>query len=247
MWRRGLLAILILLLLFILPLGWSYLTYKPPAGNWWDASHAATGLSPQTSDAVVQVFAAPTFGWRGAFAVHTWLVLKPRGSSIYERYEVIGWGVGNGAPALRLSHNNPDGFWYGSKPQALLDMRGSQAMRFIPLIKAAIKSYPYRDSYKVWPGPNSNTFTAHIAREVPALGLALPVTAVGKDYLTLDRFFAQSPSGTGWQVSLNGVAGATIGLKEGLEINLFGFSLGLAVWPPALKLPGVGHIGFNDD
>ena len=34
-------------------------------------------------------------------------------------------------------------------------------------IKAAIKSYPFADSYRAYPGPNSNTFLAHIGREVP--------------------------------------------------------------------------------
>jgi hypothetical protein len=29
--------------------------------------------------------------------------------------------------------------------------------------------YPYPNEYRAWPGPNSNTFTAYIAREVPEL------------------------------------------------------------------------------
>ncbi|NDA85703.1 MAG: DUF3750 domain-containing protein, partial [Burkholderiaceae bacterium] len=33
----------------------------------------------------------------------------------------------------------------------------------------AVQSYPYADSYTMWPGPNSNTFTAHVGREVPEL------------------------------------------------------------------------------
>ncbi len=37
-----------------------------------------------------------------------------------------------------------------------------------------------------------------------------------------------------------GVAGVTLGLKEGLELNLMGFTAGLALWPPAIKLPGIG-------
>jgi hypothetical protein len=245
MWRRILITVLFVILLFAGPLGWSYLTYKPPARHWYAASHAATGLSPDTTDAVLQVFVAPTFGWRGAFAVHSWLAIKPAGTAVYDRIEVIGWGVSNGTPAIRQSQGNPDGLWFGSKPKAVLDLRGAEAARLIHDVRAAIASYPYPKSYRVWPGPNSNTFTAHIAREVPELGLSLPVTAVGKDFLTHERLFAQSPSGTGWQVSVQGLAGVTVGLKEGVELNLLGFSAGLAVWPPALKLPGVGHIGME--
>ena len=40
-------------------------------------------------------------------------------------------------------------------------------------IEAAIRSYPYADTYRSYPGPNSNTFLAHIGREVPALKLVI--------------------------------------------------------------------------
>ena len=49
-------------------------------GDWRTASHRSAGLAPDPAshrDAVVQVYAARTFGWRGAFAVHTWLAAKP--------------------------------------------------------------------------------------------------------------------------------------------------------------------------
>ena len=43
--------------------------------------------------------------------------------------------------------------------------------------------YPYANTYSLWPGPNSNTFTAWIARAVPELETDLPATAIGKDYI----------------------------------------------------------------
>jgi hypothetical protein len=35
----------------------------------------------------------------------------------------------------------------------------------------------------MWPGPNSNSFTAWIALEVPQLGLQLPTKAIGKQWM----------------------------------------------------------------
>lgn len=40
---------------------------------------------------MVQVYAARTFGWRGAFAVHTRLTAKEPDADLHTRYEVIGW------------------------------------------------------------------------------------------------------------------------------------------------------------
>jgi hypothetical protein len=106
----------------------------------------------------------------------------------------------------------------------------------------AAKSYPYPDEYNAWPGPNSNTFTAWITREVPELRADLPPTAIGKDYLG-DSVFAAAPSGSGVQFSVVGVLGVTASTVEGFELNLLGLTFGLDPWPPAIKLPLVGRLG----
>ena len=98
-----------------------------------------------------------------------------------------------------------------------------------------------RGSYTVWPGPNSNTFLAHVARNVPELRLDIPPTAIGKDYRRWYEPFARSPSGTGFQVSLLGLAGLMLGLEDGLEVNFLGLSFGVDFRPPALRLPGLGR------
>jgi len=46
------------------------------------------------------------------------------------------------------------------------------------------------------------------------------------------------------QFSLRGLFGVTAGLVEGVEVNLLGLSFGLDPWPPALKLPIAGRVGF---
>jgi Protein of unknown function (DUF3750) len=66
-------------------------------------------------------------------------------------------------------------------------------------IRAAVTRYRYAHEYRAWPGPNSNTFTAYIAREVPDLGLDLPSNAVGKGFLPGGAIFAPAPSGSGFR------------------------------------------------
>jgi Protein of unknown function (DUF3750) len=214
---------------------------------WYEASREPTGMAPApatTSQAVIQVYAARAVAWRGAFAVHTWIVVKPEGAPRYSRYEVVGFGVAGGAPAIRVDRTGPDNFWFGARPQLLLDRRGAGVDGLIAKVRTAIDAYPYPHAYRAWPGPNSNTFTAFVARQVPELGLALPSNAIGKDYLPGGALFAAAPSGTGYQVSLFGVVGVLVARVEGIEINLLGLNLGIDFAAPGLKLPGIGTVGF---
>ncbi len=216
-------------------------------GDWSTATHRATGQAPDpaaTPEAVVQVYAARAFAWRGLFAVHTWVAVKPAGLPHYTRFEVIGWNVFRGGKAVVVSgHRAPDAEWFGARPWLLADLRGEQAQAAIDALPAAVASYPWPDSYVPWPGPNSNTFIAHLAREIPMLNLTLPPHALGKDYLGDGWFgFAATPSGTGWQVSVRGLFGLAVGLREGLELNLLGLVMGLDPLGLGLKLPGLGTL-----
>src|SRR5262249_62198442 len=117
-----------------------------------------------------------------------------------------GWGVDGGAPAIRVNRMGPDNYWFGARPECLVDRRGDGVDVLIEKIEAAVRTYPYRASYRTWPGPNSNTFTAYVARAVPELGLELPPTAIGKDYLAHGALAARTPSGSDAQASRVGVA-----------------------------------------
>jgi hypothetical protein len=236
-----------ILIVFFVPLVVSaLLVYNARAEHWsrarWDSAELAP--DPVTHpEAVVQVYAARAWGWKGVLAVHSWIVMKRAGAAGFERYEVVGWGVRRGAPAVRKNMRPIDGYWAGNRPELLLDRRGPEVERLIDQIEAAILSYPYPDRYRTWPGPNSNTFIAHIARAVPALGLELPPTAIGKDYLGNGSILAPTPSGTGVQLSLLGVLGLSLGRDEGLEVNLLGLTFGIDPLDFALKLPGIGRLG----
>jgi hypothetical protein len=238
---------LALLALFALPVGISA-CLPDPRGRvpWYEARRDPTGLAPDpttTQEAVIQVYAAPAVSWRGVLAVHTWIVVKPTGAERYTRYEVVGFGVASGAPAVRVDRMGPDNYWFGARPKIVLDRRGAGGDAIIDKIRAAVASYPYPHEYRAWPGPNSNAFTAYIARQVPELGLDLPSNAVGKDFLPGGALFAAAPSGTGYQVSLFGVAGILVAVDEGVELNLLGLNIGVDS-APALKLPAIGRLGF---
>jgi hypothetical protein len=203
-----------------------------------DSAHIAP--SPKTEkQAVIQVYAARAFNWRGMFASHSWIATKEKDATEYTVYQVIGWRIYHGLPALSIESDIPDRNWYNGVPKLLLDIRGKKAEELIPKIDHAAKTYPDAAPYKVWPGPNSNTFPAYVARQIPELELALPADALGKDLLPKGTYFAKAPSGTGYQVSLNGVAGLLIARKEGFEINLLGLVYGVKFSPLRLLLPGV--------
>ena len=123
----------------------------------------------------------------------------------------------------------------------LQDIRGSAAEQIIAALPAAVASYPYPRSYQAWPGPNSNTFIAHVARAIPELRLALPGNAVGKDFIGW-QVLAPAPSGTGFQMSIAGLVGVLAAGKEGLEINLLGLVFGADPFGLAVTLPGFGRV-----
>ena len=116
---------------------------------------------------------------------------------------------------MRVDRMGPDNYWFGARPQIVLDRRGAGVDALIDKIRAAVESYPYPHEYRAWPGPNSNTFTAYIGRQVPELGLDLPSNAIGKDFLPAGALVAAAPSGTGFQVSLYGLAGILVAADEG--------------------------------
>lgn len=155
------------------------------AKDWRTASRESAGIAPDpavTKEAVVQAYAAPTWGWRGWFAVHTWISVKPANNPSYTVYELIGWRQNRGLPLVRVEKDLPDRYWYGERPRLLKEIRGDKAEKLIPAINQAAGSYPWPDTYKAFPGPNSNTFIAWIAKKVPDLELDLPFTAIGSGY-----------------------------------------------------------------
>jgi hypothetical protein len=214
--------------------------------DWRTASFEPTGIAPDPAvvrEALIQVYGARAYNWRGYFGIHTWIATKLTDAPGFTVYEIIGWRTYRGGDGLAISDRQPDQRWYGAEPTILAEVRGDGVEDMIKRLDAAARAYPYGREYRVWPGPNSNTFTAHVARAVPELRLDLPPTAIGKDYIP-GGFAAPTPSGTGYQVSLFGLAGVLASVEEGLEINLLGLTFGIDFKSPALKLPMAGRLGM---
>ena len=216
------------------------------ASDWRTASREPVGLAPdpaEVTEAVVQVYAARAWGWRGYFGVHSWVAVKPSGAPLFTVYEVIGWRLRWGGTSLTIHHRAADARWFGRPPELLVDVRGAGVDELIVRLDRAARAYPYAERYRLWPGPNSNTFTAWLGRAVPELGLDLPPTAIGKDFLE-GEWLVASPGG-GVQASFRGYAGILAGPAEGIELNLLGMVFGAHAWPPTIKLPFIGRIGWS--
>jgi hypothetical protein len=237
----GFLGYLLITLLYV---GWSN---EVSADDWRTANRGPAGFAPDpatTLEAVVQVYAARTVGWRGYAGVHTWIAVKRSNAEKFTVHEVIGYRLRRTGTVVVSSDRYADGHWYGAKPELLSDLRGEGVDAVIDRIEKAVGEYPYADRYRVWPGPNSNTFTAWVLRHAPEVRVDLPPTAIGKDYLGAMPV-GKTPSGTGVQLSVLGVAGVMAGLEEGVELNVLGLTFGVDPKSIAIKLPLIGRLGLR--
>jgi hypothetical protein len=208
---------------------------------------AVVGLAPGPDDnreSIVQLYAARSYEPLSRMvSVHSWLALRAAGETSYTVYEAHRFPPYLSGRSVRTCRKErPDRRWHGAEPILLSEVRGAPADRAIREIRAAVGRYP--DRYRLWPGPNSNSFIAELARAAPELRVDLPPTAIGKDYLVGRRLFARAPSGTGWQVSILGLFGLLLAREEGIEINLLGAVFGVDFDPPGFKLPIIGRLGF---
>ncbi|MGV3548435.1 DUF3750 domain-containing protein [Rhizobium sp.] len=216
-------------------------TRERPA-NWREAKWTSSQMLPDPAKdpaARVTIFAAKTGGFKGAFAVHSWIVVKRENASRYDRYDVVGWGQ-----PVRKNGYDPDGYWYSNAPERVWEATGPEAEALIPRIEAAIAAYPHnrRGGYRMWPGPNSNSFVAYVMRQVPEIDAVLPPNAVGRDYIAEGGFYNVDPAGD-LNVTLYGLLGFSAGIKSGFELHVLGLVAGVDFRRPAVKIPAWGRFG----
>lgn len=163
-------------------------------------------------------------------ARHAWFAVRDRGGQRWERIET---GSCGGGPLAGEGDVILHAVW-----------RGDGVADKIACLRARERDAQPRGNYLPWPGPNSNTFVAHVVRQLPELSADLPPTAIGKDFMGDGLAFGAPPSGRGLQVSLHGLAGLLLSPEEGLEVNLLGLSIGLDPLDLAFRLPGLGTLAL---
>ncbi|MFP5075805.1 DUF3750 domain-containing protein [Rhizobium sp. YIM 134829] len=240
--RHLLLAFLLIYLLPTIAAAGVWIARDRPA-RWSEANWSSSGLLPKPQsdkEAAIYVLSAATGGLKGAVASHAWIVTKGAGDTVYNRYDKVGWGT-----PIRRNMRDADGFWYSNPPRLVVALKGAEAERLIPKVEAAIQSYPYAmpGAYRLWPGPNSNTFVAHVLRSVPDLGAVLPPDAVGRDYLPEGRLVSLDADGRDLHLTLFGLVGLSAGIRSGFELHILGLVAGLDLANPGIKIPGFGRLG----
>ncbi|WP_220748320.1 MULTISPECIES: DUF3750 domain-containing protein [Jannaschia] len=223
----------------MISLAWWSLQDRP--GSWRSADWGSSGLLPPAADvpeAALYVMAARTGGTKGAVSVHSWVVFKGSGDANWTRAEVVGWGQ-----PVRINAYAADARWYSNDPYVIGRVSGPLVDSLLPDLRRVIDTYPWgeRGDYVIWPGPNSNTFVAHILRQLPEIGLTLPPHAVGRAW-TGPGATAVVDGGGDVHFGYSGMVGLSVGPRTGFEVHLLGQSFGVDVLRPALKLPGIGRV-----
>lgn len=129
---------------------------------------------------VVQLRYAP-LPFIGRFAWHYWFVVAD--TTGRHRWEV--WQTKNAGGVcighVHLDLKDPDDGVGGGPSRVAAEWTGEEALRIAEVLKDA-KSYPWCHRYRVWPGPNSNTFAAWVLRQA-GIDLALDPRGIGRNYL----------------------------------------------------------------
>ena len=132
----------------------------------------------------VELRAAKIPGLPGVFADHYWLVvirgIDGGGCQKCDRWEIwqrarlndCCWGhLHKNLLAPRQGVGN-------GPSRSIQQWVGDEALPIIERIESSPGSYPFIETYRYWPGPNSNTFAQWIVRDKMKLGMR----AVGKSF-----------------------------------------------------------------
>ena len=216
---------------------------------------ASTGCrTPQPSavatapDWIVLVKSArvpPWSPWITQFAHHTWLDVKRGSEEQWWRAEVQGRDVGVVFAPIAAASARKE-LWIDRRAVRLLaTIDGEPAHRIAQRLESLCAELDarYAADYLKWPGPNSNTFVADLARELPDLAFVFDGNAVGKDWPGwIDAGLTPSKSGLHLDTPL---LGAAVALREGVELHLLGFTAAVRLFPPSLALPFLPELPFG--
>lgn len=192
---------------------------------------SATNIKPDTLIVVKDVDIPRTEPLIAQFATHTYIDYRKNIDSPWNRIEVYNRksGIVNSEISDEEAHNK---IRFNERVRILSQSDGKANPHFVRDIHAFAASYD-DTVYRSYPGPNSNTFAEKLIRNVDGITAILDHNAIGKEY----GFYAgKTAGGTGIKLQTP-ILGVSIGLKEGLEISTLGFSMGVSLYPPSIRIP----------
>ena len=77
---------------------------------------------------------------------------------------------------------HPDDGVGGGPSRLAAEWQGDEARRIAEVLKT-MESYPHCHRYRLWPGPNSNTYVAWVRRQA-GIDYALDPRGIGRSYFT---------------------------------------------------------------
>jgi hypothetical protein len=122
----------------------------------------------------------------------------------------------------------------------ILNYQGSQATDALAKIESAIKKYPFVGENTGLLGPNNNTFTAYLLRQLQS-DVELPSNAMGKDYLGDSVRWLYLGKKNLFIGSIGGYV-SVFGSDQKAGFSILGLSLGYNWKENILSLPGLGDI-----
>lgn len=179
--------------------------------------------------------------WIARAAHHVWFEVKRGDEASWRRYEVTDFDDGVGIDDISANLARSD-HRFDREVLLIEYWTGEDAQRMAADLHRFAESYEDDGNYRAYPGPNSNTFAARAMRSVDGLSAVLHHNAIGKDYAPIARV-GGTTSGTGVAVDTLPL-GFAVGVEEGLELHFLQLTFGLALFPPAIKIPFAPAIGF---
>ncbi|MDQ7779803.1 MAG: DUF3750 domain-containing protein [Planctomycetota bacterium] len=199
---------------------------------------AYTQVSDSPTECTAQLRSATLPGWLSLFADHNWFVVYDPSEEAWHRWEV--WVKEKECVVKDFLH--PDKGVGGGPYRIEREWRGDAARRISDTLETSMAEYPHRDTYRVWPGPNCNTYANWILKESKTSSDLGP-KGIGKDYLGLLGAGTTSTR-TGVQLE-SPLVGLRIGLDDGVEVHVLCLTFGIDLFTPAIKTP-LGRLGFPE-
>ncbi|OED42200.1 hypothetical protein AB833_07825 [Chromatiales bacterium (ex Bugula neritina AB1)] len=110
----------------------------------------------------------------GLVALHHWFVIEQSG--VKTRWEVWQSKAAGGTSWGHLHRDlmAPESWPHPAKPQLLQQWHADNATQLTSRIESSPEHYPWREQYRYWPGPNSNTYVQWVLQNELKLGWRAP-------------------------------------------------------------------------